>query len=61
MQMENLKSYPIVKEKIERGDLEIHGWWFDLASVSVHYYNQSEKEFILIDEEHGKELLRKIK
>ena len=61
VQLENLKSYPIVKEKLARGEIELHGWWFDLASVSVYYYNQYQKEFILIDEEHGKELLEKIK
>ncbi|MCW2236257.1 carbonic anhydrase [Azospirillum canadense] len=30
--VDNLMSFPFVREKVEAGDLELHGWWFDLDS-----------------------------
>ena len=26
----NLRSYPWVRDRVERGDLAVHGWWFDI-------------------------------
>lgn len=27
-----LKTYPWIKERMEAGNLQLHGWWFDLDS-----------------------------
>lgn len=58
-QMDHLKTYPEVRLRLDRGGLKLHAWWFDLASVGVSYYDEAQKKFILIDEEHAKELLVK--
>ena len=26
----NLRSYPWIQKRVERGDLALHGWWFDI-------------------------------
>ena len=26
----NLRSYPWIRDRVERGDLALHGWWFDI-------------------------------
>jgi carbonic anhydrase len=49
-QIENLKSYPIVQERITSGKLRVHGWWFEIAAAKVHYYDPHIDEFIEIDE-----------
>lgn len=59
MQIENLKTYPIVQERIKNGTLKLNAWWFDLKTIGVHYYDENEKQFILIDEEHAYELINK--
>lgn len=56
-QLDNLKTYPLVMERLQSNKLKIHGWWFDLATANVYYYNQKSKTFILIDEEEAKNLL----
>ncbi len=52
-QMEHLKSYSVVRERIENGKLRLHGWWFDIASADVFAYDETLKRFVLIDDEFG--------
>ncbi|HLE11639.1 MAG: carbonic anhydrase [Bdellovibrionales bacterium RIFOXYD12_FULL_39_22] len=61
LQVENLKTYPIVQERILNGTLKLHSWWFDLKTIGVHYYDESEQQFVLIDEKHARELLKELK
>jgi len=56
-QLDNLKTYPLVMERLQSNKLKIHGWWFDLATADVYYYEQKTKAFFLIDEEEAKNLL----
>lgn len=56
-QLDHLKSYPWVKERLEKNQLRLHGWWFDLETADVYYYDDQAKDFILIDEEHAQKLL----
>lgn len=59
-QMEHIASYPFVRERLERGELRIHGWWFDIAQAHVHCYEKDLKQFVLIDEEEGKLILERL-
>lgn len=56
-QLDNLKTYPLVMEQLQCGQLKIHGWWFDLATANVFYYNQNSKKFILIDDNEAQRIL----
>jgi len=57
IQMEHLKSYPLVKERIEQGRLKLHGWWFDLIEANVYEFDHNTKQFELIDEDYAQVLL----
>jgi len=59
-QMEHIASYPFVRERLEKNELRIHGWWFDIAEAHVHCYENDLKKFILIDEEEGKLILDRL-
>lgn len=50
MQMENIKSYPVVQEKIKEGSLAVHGWWFDISHADVYAYEPELNRFVIIDE-----------
>ena len=56
-QLENLKSYPVVQDRLREGKLKLHGWWFNIKEAEVYNYEQSENRFHLIDEEYAKVLL----
>lgn len=47
-QLMHLKSYPPVAEKIRKGEIGLHGWWFDIAKAEVNSYDANQKKFIPI-------------
>jgi carbonic anhydrase len=56
-QIDNLKKYPLIAEKLKNNNLRIHGWWFNLATADVYYYNYEIEKFILINEEEAHNIL----
>jgi carbonic anhydrase len=48
-QLENLKTYPLIRERVERGELALHGLWFDIRNAEVNWYERSRGEFVPID------------
>lgn len=53
-QMQRVLSYPYVHERVEKKQLRIHGWWFDIAQADVYCYEHSLYQFVLIDETEAK-------
>jgi len=49
-QVEHLKSYPQIQERLKRGELEIEGWYYDIKSGSVSVYDESSGSFCVSDE-----------
>jgi len=45
-QIENILSYPNVKKRFEDGDLHIHGWYYDIETGNIDYYNADKYEFL---------------
>ncbi|MBV5323186.1 carbonic anhydrase, partial [bacterium] len=37
--LENLLTFPWVKERVDAGRLELHGWYFDIESGSLYSYH----------------------
>lgn len=50
LQISNLERYPTVKKAVDKGDLNLHAWWFDLAAADVYSYSSAKKQFEIIDE-----------
>ncbi|MCK6440850.1 MAG: carbonic anhydrase [Planctomycetes bacterium] len=48
LQLDHLRSYPVIQDRIKAGNLAIHGWWFDIGSGDVHAYNEKTRRFALI-------------
>lgn len=49
-QIENILSYPLVKERFEKGDLNIHGWYYDIETGHIDYYNADSYSFLPLEE-----------
>lgn len=45
-QIENILTYPVVKERFENGILSIHGWCYDISTGKIEYYNADTYEFL---------------
>jgi carbonic anhydrase len=58
-QIEHLKTYPAVMERLQEGKLQLHGWWFDIGRADVHAYDPNEKRFRLIDTSYAESLMKR--
>ncbi len=45
-QIENILTYPNVKKRFEEGNLYIHGWYYDIETGNIDYYNADKYEFL---------------
>jgi len=44
-QIENLLTYPYVKERVDEGTLYLHGWMYNIENGDIEYYDPDEREF----------------
>jgi carbonic anhydrase len=44
-QIENILTYPNVKKRFEEGDLYIHGWYYDMETGKIEYYDADSYQF----------------
>ncbi|HEY8270023.1 MAG TPA: carbonic anhydrase, partial [Pseudobdellovibrionaceae bacterium] len=56
-QIEHLKTYPIIQERLNLGTLHLHAWWFELNQADVYAYEHSQNQFVLFDEATGERIL----
>ena len=47
-QIKNLLTYPFIKERYEKGTLNIYGWYYVIESGDIYNYNMSTGTFELI-------------
>lgn len=59
-QIEHLKSYPLVQERVNEGKLTLHAWWFELAGASVYAFDEKLGKFVMIDENSAPKILAEI-
>lgn len=44
-QLENLITYPAVKRGVDNGTLTLHGWYYELQSGNIKYFDSDSMEF----------------
>ena len=49
-QIENILTYPVVKKRFEDGELSIHGWYYDIETGKIEYYNAETYEFLPLND-----------
>ncbi|CAF3736759.1 unnamed protein product [Rotaria sordida] len=49
-QLKNFLSYPFLKERLNRNELEVHALWTDISKGEVYMFSFKEKTFVKIDE-----------
>ena len=56
-QMEHLSGYPFIRERLEKKQIRVHGWWFDIEKADVYCYEPGVNQFVLIDESEARLIL----
>ena len=46
--LNNLREYPWVKEAIEEGTMDLHGWYFNLAKAELEALNEATGSYELL-------------
>lgn len=59
-QIQHISSYPFIRDRLEKKQLRVHGWWFDIARAEVYCYEQDLHQFVLIDEKEAKLILERL-
>ena len=59
LQLEHLRSYPIVREAEASGELRLHAWWFDIRRAEVLDYDTASRRFVPLDDARVDELLKR--
>jgi carbonic anhydrase len=47
--MDNLMTYPWLAERVEAGNLVLHGWWFDIESGDLWATEPGRKQLLPVD------------
>ena len=50
-QMQNIKSYEYVRNKLNEGTVQLHGLWFDIGNGEMFMYSKNHKRFVVVNEE----------
>lgn len=57
VQLEHLMTYPDVRTAVERGALQLSGWWFDIAGGDMYVYQPDARTFAVIDRDLAERLV----
>lgn len=57
-QLDHLRTYPVVRERLRAGKLGLHAWWFDIRRAEVLAYEPGAGRFVVIDEAEASRLIR---
>ncbi len=55
MQLDNLLSYPVVKERVESGKLFLNAWHYNIATGEITYYDSHSQEYLPLSQSAKKE------
>lgn len=56
LQLQHLRTHPSVAARIAKGNLQLHGWVYDIKTGDVAAYNEELKRFESVDVHYAKEV-----
>jgi carbonic anhydrase len=48
-QLENLLTFPSIKDRVEKGEITIHGWYYKIETGEIEYYDSESNEYKILD------------
>ena len=56
LQLQHLRTHPSVAAAIALGEVELHGWVYNIKSGGVTAYDETEDEFVLVDKKYASDV-----
>ena len=56
LQLQHLKTHPKVAMRLATGDLQLHGWVYDIKTGEVHAYDERQEKFLPVDVRYASEM-----
>ncbi len=56
-QLDNVATYPIVRERLAQNRITLHAWWFNVTNGDVEVFDAERGGFIVLDEEEADRVL----
>jgi carbonic anhydrase len=53
LQLQHLKTHPSVAARLARGDLQLHGWVYDIKTGGVNAYDEQSNSFQPVDKHYA--------
>jgi len=47
--LENLMTFPFIRERVEAGSLHLHGWYIDIRGAVLHAYDAATQRFAPVE------------
>lgn len=58
LQLQHLKTHPVVAVRLAKGDLKLHGWVYNIKTGEVRAYDDSLNKFVPVNEHYDEEFSR---
>ena len=53
LQLDHLRTHPSVAAKLGTGEIDMHGWVYDIEHGNVAAYDETQREFVSIEERYA--------
>lgn len=53
LQLQHLKTHPAVASRLGTGQIELHGWVYDIKHGTVNAYDEEKKSFVPVEERYA--------
>ncbi len=55
--LKNLMTFPWIKDRVTKGNLSLHGWYYNITTGQLRCYNQQSDEFEILVKRYTSKLL----
>jgi carbonic anhydrase len=56
IQLENLKTYPLVKERLAEGHLRLHAWYYNIGDAELEEWDETQNIYVTIGSKTSRQI-----
>ena len=61
VQLEHLLTYPLVRDRVHDKQLQLSGWWFNIATGEILAYERLKRYFEVLDRNMAERMMTRLK